>query len=402
MSIDVFLGLSVALLKATVASFGLHQAYSRAKQTFLLSWLSGGPDLLEVGSLQGFMALCGCFGLFLVFACLGCGVAAGYEAMAALRGKRTVLVSGCGGIGVFLGCGLAGVLLGSALDALTALGARSLCLLGFLLCLGLLHLHREVKALDPAGLLCLSATTFIVVHLGVTSGLVMDMLEPKVTLVHVLLVLVSFLMVLLADVLVFKNIRGPMNLNILLLIPLVGILLGLDVKAYQQDPLLYFRNGSSAQTLCSQLLMFTMVTGVLLGGLSLTTCEAEREGSVSLWISGPTAVLLHLLDGSTRWCLDAGAEFGLWLGLTAASSVSLGLAAFSVLKDVGSADMTAEHKLLVLMDVTVKLAVLSAVLLGGAVLGVAALLTASLGSAGLLGVGGASLLTLLDGIYHVS
>lgn len=69
--------------------------------------------------------------------------------------------------------------------------------------------------------------------------------------------------------------------------------------------------------------------------------------------------------------------------------------------DVGRADVTTEHKLSVLMDVTVKLAVLGVVLLGASVLGAAALLTASLGSAGLLGVGGASLLTLLEGLYRV-
>lgn len=414
-SIDVFLGLPVALLKATVAAFALYRACSRAGPAFLPSWLSGGPDLLEAVGLQGFPALCGCFGLCLVFACVGCGVAVGYGAMAALRGKRTALVNGCCGIGVFLGCGLAGVLLGWALHTLTALGARGLCLLGFLLCLSLLHLHQEVKALDPAGLLCLSATIYIVVHLGVCSILAMDMLEPKISLVHVFLVLVSFLMVFLADQLVFQTTRGHLTLNILLLIPLAGILLGLDVKAYQQDPLQFFHTGSSAPALCSRLVMLTGTTGVLLGGLALTACEAEREGSVSLWISCPTAALLHLLDETTRWRLAAVVEFGLWLGLTAASGISLGLAAVSVLKrsfqcvmlalgtplDVGRADATTEHRLSVLMDVTVKLAVLGVVLLGASLLGAAALLTASLGSAGLLGVGGASLLTLLEGIYRV-
>lgn len=405
MSADVLLGLFVALLKATVAAFALHQACSRARQAFRLTWLLGNPGLLEAAGLQGFAALCCCYGFCLVFVCVGCGVAAGRGAMAVLRGKQTVLVSGCSGIGVFLGCGLAGTLLGLVLNALMALGARSLCLLGFLLCLGLLHLHQEVKALDPTGLLCLSATTYMFVNLCVCTG-------PEMLLLVVPFV---YLIFRLTHKLVFQNTRGYRSLMILLVIPLAGILLGLDVNKYHRDPLWFFHTSSSAQALCSRLLMLTGTTGVLLGGLSLGACEPEREGSVSLGISCPTAALLLLLDGGNRWYQDSGAEFGLWLGLSAASGVSVGLAAVSVLKrsfqclmlasgmplDVGRADTSVEHKLSLLMDVTVKLAVLGVVLLGASVLGTAAILTASLGSAGSLGAGGASLLTLLEGVYRV-
>lgn len=404
-STDVFLGLFVALLKATVAGFALYQACSRAGQAFQVTWLLRGPGLLETSGLQGFAALCGCFGLCLVFACIGCGVAAGYGAMAVLKGKQRVLVSGCTGIGVFLGCGLAGTLLALVLNALMALGATALCLLGFLLCLGLLHLHHEVKALDPTGLLCLSATTYMTVYLGVYLSSEMCLLQG----------LFCLLGATLADLLVFKTTRGYLTLIILLPIPLAGMLIGLDVNKYHPDPLHFFHTGSLAQALCSRLLMVTGTAGALLGGLSLSICEAEREGSISLWISCPIALLLLLLDEATRWHQDVGAEFGLWLGFSAASGISLGLAFVSVLKrsfqclmlasamplDVGRSDIGAERKLSLLMDVTVKLAVLAMVLLGASVLGAAAHLVASLGSAGLLGVRGATLLTLLEGIYRV-
>lgn len=406
MSTDVFLGLFVALLKATVATFALHQTISRAAQAFRLTWLLGSPGLAEAAGLRGFAALCGCCGLCLVFVCLVCGVAAAYGATAVLREKQAVLVSGCSGIVVFLGCGLVGTLLGLVLNALIALGAQALSLLGFLLYLGLLNLHQEVKALNPTGLLCLSATIYMVVHLGVCSG-------PDM---FFLLAPFSFLMVKLADLLVFKTTRGHLTLIVLLLIPLTGILLGIDVNKHDQDPLQFFLTGSSAQALCFQLLVVTGATGVLFGGLSLSACEPEREGSVSLWISCPTAALLLLLDGATGWHRDSGAEFGLWSGLSAASGVSLGLAAVSVLKrsfqclmlvsrmplDVGRADVRAEKKVSLLMDVTVKLTVLGVVMLGASVLGSVALMTACLGSAGSWAVGGATLLTLLEGIYRVS
>lgn len=404
-STDVFLGLFVALLKATVAGFALYQACSRARQAFQVAWLSRGPGLLQAAGLEGFAALCGCFGLCLVFACVSCGVAAGYGATAVLKGKQRALLSGCTGIGVLLGCGLAGTLLGLVLNVLSAVGATALCLLGFLLCLGLLHLHQEVKALDPTGLLCLSATTYMIVFLGICSG--PDMLF--------LLILFCLFGAKLANMLVFKITRGHLTLIILLLIPLAGIMIGLDVHKYDPDPVQFFSTGFLAQALCSKLLMLTGATGALLGGLSLSTCEPEREGSISLWISCPIASLLPLLDEAPWWRQDLGADFGLWLGFSAASGVSLGLALVSVLKrsfqclmlasgtplDIGRADITVERKLSLLMDIAVKLVVLAVVLLGASVLGAAAILTASLGSAGSLGVSGATLLTLLEGIYRM-
>lgn len=406
----------MALLKATAAGLALHWASGRAQRALLFSRLPGGPGLLEATGPQGFAALCGCFGLCLVSVCVGCGTVTGRgaAAAAALRGVRPVWVSSCSGMGVFLGCGLAGALLGRALGALMVLGDRGLCLLALLLCLCLgLHLLPQevegVEALDPAGLLCLSATTFLVLYLGVCSGLAIDVSEPKVNVVHVVLLLISILMVFQAGQLVLQ---GHLSPKVLLLVPLAGILLGLDVQLCHQDPR-WFHTGSLAQPLCSRLVGLSGGAGFLLGGLYLGACEAERDGSVSLWISGPTATLLHLLDPQLR--LEAPVDFGLWLGLTAASGVSLGLAAVSLLKrcfqcvalaagtplDVGGADAAAEHKLLVLTEVAAKLAVLGAVLLGASLLGAAALLTASLGSAGRLGVWGASLLTLVEGICRV-
>lgn len=110
-----------------------------------------------------------------------------------------------------------------------------------------------------------------------------------------------FLMVKLANMLVFKTTRGHLTLIILLLIPLAGILLGLDVNKYTQILM-----SSLAQALCSRLLMVIGATSVVLGVILLSAHEPEWEGSVSLWISCPTPTLLLLLDGDTKWHQDSG------------------------------------------------------------------------------------------------
>lgn len=412
--------LPVALASVAAAGLALRQAADRAAQAILFRWYFGAHSLVQVVGLGGFSALLGCLALCLAFLCVACGTATGYGAAVATRQKPAVVVTVCTGLAVLAGCGLGGALLGWVFTALMALGPRGFCLMGFLLCLGFLLMHMKLSLLDPANTVTLSVVTFITMYVGVWSGLVIDNQQVKISLAHLLLLILGFLMGFLTDLFVLRNTRGHLTLNTLLLVPVTGFAIGLGLRSFHTDTQHFHETYYATQNSVNTLVILSGITGALLGGSSLSDSEAERGGGFFLCISAPTVLLLDLLGKETRqislisnlvWCLDGGGELGLMFGLTAACGISLGLAVVSALKSLwfcaalvtGAAQDTSdppaqhEHQFSALMDMAVKFVVMGVVMLGATLLGAAGLLTASLGTAGQLGVQLATLLIVAKG-----
>lgn len=412
--------LPVALVSAAAAGLALRQAADRAVQAIMLRWYFGAHSLVQVVGLWGFSALLGCLALCLAFLCVACGMVAGYGAAVATRQRPPVVVTVCTGLAVFAGCGLGGALLGSVFATLMALGPRGFCLMGFLLCLGFLLMHRKLNLLDPANMVILSVVTFITMFVAVWSGLVIDNVEVKINLAHLLLLMLGLLMGFLTDLFILRNTRGHLTLNTVLLVPLAGFVIGLGLRGFHAETQHFHETYYSTRNSVYTLVILSGFTGALLGGSSLSDSEAGREGGFFLCISAPTVLLLDLLGKETHqislisnlmWCLDGGGEFGLMLGLTAASGISLGLAIVSALKslwfcaalvtgaaqDTGGPPAQNEHQFSALMDMAVKFVVMGVVMLGATLLGAAGFLTASLGSAGQLGVQLAALLIVAKG-----
>lgn len=412
--------LPVALASAAAAVLALRQAADRAVQAIVFRWYFGAHSLVQVAGLRGFSTLLGCLALCLAFLCVACGTVAGYGAAVATRRMPPVVVTVCTGLAVFAGCGLGGALLGWVFTTLMALGPRGFCVMGILLCLGFLLMHMKLNQLHPANAVILSVVTFITMYAGMWSGLVIDNLQMKISLVHLLLVMLVLLMGFLTDLLILRNTRGHLTLNTVLLVPLTGFVIGLGLRSFHAETQhfhqIYYTTRNSVYTL----VILSGITGALLGGSSLGDSEAERGGGFFLCISAPTILLLDLLGkekhqisliGNLMWCLDGGGECGLMFGLAAACGISLGLAVVSALKslwvcaarvtgaalDTGDPPAQNEHQFSALMDMAVKFVVMGVVTLGATLLGAAGFLTASLGSAGELGVQLAALLIVAKG-----
>lgn len=228
-----------------------------------------------------------------------------------------------------------------------------------------------------------------------------------------------------------------MKFYFVLLIPLTGLLLGLGIGNYNGKNPQFYETFYTTRTLVYTVEMLTGMTGALLGGMSLSSWEADRAGGLSLWISVPTTVILYILDGDTQhinlysvtgWGLGAGGEFGLTSGLAAVSGVSLGLAIMAAREQLWSCavlilgivfvtddplllsfssfsstpETTVEqdsgNKVSVLLEAAASFAVLGVVMMGATVLGAAGFLTAALGSAGLYGVVLAIQITIIKAI----
>lgn len=406
--------LPVALASVAAAGLALRQAADRAVQAIRLRWYFGAHRLVQVAGLGGFSALLGCLALCLAFLCVACGAAAGYGAAVATRQNPPVVVTVCTGLAVFAGCGLGGALLGSVFTTLMALGPRGFCLMGLLLCLSFFLMHMKLNLLDPGNMVILSAVKFITMYVGVWSGLVVDSMQMKISLVHLFLLMLGLLMGFLTDLFILRNTRGHLTLNTLLLVPLTGFVIGLGLRSFHAETQHFHETYYAARGSVYTLVILSGITGALSGG------SAERGGGFFLCISAPTVLLLDLLGKETpqtglisnlMWCLDGGGEFGLMFGLTAASGISLGLALVSALKnlwfcaalvtgvalDTGDPPAQNEHQFSALMDMAVKFAVMGVVMLGATLLGAAGFLTASLGSAGQLGVRLAALLIVAKG-----
>lgn len=400
-----------ALVAMAAAGAALKAAADTAVQLIPVQWYSAAHGLVQVAGLDRVTCLLGCLGLCLALLCVTCATA-----VPALVGPGTVPFLGTAGPGlaIFLGCALWGSLLGWTWATLAALGLRGFCFSGFIFGLILLVLNRRRMADAPSRLLVLPAVTLLTMFLGVWSGRAVDLRQPKVCLVNVLVAPAAALTGLLVTVLTSRS-RDLLTFTFVLLVPFSGLLIGLGSQRHGgEEPLLHHTH----YTIQFSVYTLEILTGGLgaLGGIYVSLGAPGRAGWLACWISVPAALTLVALDrdrphadvlSGARGGVGAAGLLGLTSGLAAASGVALGLVLGQVLGPRGAPVLEAaggasRQNRRLLVEVVEHLALLAVVMMGSAVLGVAGFLTASLGPPGLIGTVLAAIIATLRALYMLS
>lgn len=411
------LSFGAALIGMAAAGVALKAAAETAVRLIPVQWYSRAHGLVQRAGLDRMTCLLGCLGLCLALLCVACATAA-----PALVRKRTMPFLETAGVGltIFLGCAVSGSLLGWTCATLTALGLRGFCLFGFIFGLILLFVNKRQIAEAPSRMLVLHTVTLLIMYLGVWSGRVVDIRKPRLCLVNVLLAPAAGLMGLLVTTLMLSRCRHFIIFTFVLLVPVSGMLFGLETERHAgEEPLLHHTHS----TIQFSVYTLEILTGILgtLGGMYVRLGAPGRAGGLACWISVPAAVTLFALDldsphthtdvlSVAQGGVGAAGLLGFTSGLAAASGVALGIAIVSaaevlwpagalLLEDVQGAGWNNPY---VAADAVENFAVLAVVMMGSAVLGVAQFLTASLGSSGLMGTVLAAIITILKALYMLS
>lgn len=414
------------VLKVIAAGYTLNLAAETAVKLTDHTWILKAHILCKDIRLDGLSSFLGCFGLGLAFLICACGITAGSCITAKLEKKQpcefkhTILT----GLSVFAGCTVAGTCTFFLFVMLVTLGLKGLILSGFLLALVLIleYKHQRYnKRVSSARMLVLFSMTFMTMHFSVRSGY--NLRNPDVICLIPALILLGFSV----DKIAFRKPEGYIILSFIILVPLIGVVLGVGIDEYYIKYPLFSETANVINSVVYKVILFTGLVGAIVGALVADLWTLEELQGLSLWVSGPGAVILYNLDIDSPHVslhsilsevLGPGGELGLIASFAAASGISLGLVVksthinlilkvFAILIIVGiifyfsmpwiNIILTAVPLILGLLNalemeviafegVTWDFAILAKVTMGATILGLAGLLTLALGEAGFWGV----------------